>query len=66
MYWGWYLEDPSWTGDRGFIHTVLEKHLEGGADAEAYLCGPPIMIEAVTGVLKAKGVPGERILYDKF
>lgn len=59
-------EDPQWNGDRGFIHTVLEEHLEGGAESEAYLCGPPIMIEAVTTVLKEKGVEEERILYDKF
>lgn len=59
-------EDPEWDGDRGFIHTVIEKHLEGGEDAEAYLCGPPIMIDAVTAVLRSKGVAPERILYDKF
>lgn len=59
-------EDPEWDGERGFIHTILEKHLEGGKNAEAYLCGPPIMIDAVTEALKQKGVPKERILYDKF
>ena len=58
-------EDPDWKGDRGFIHTILEKHLERGEDSEAYLCGPPIMIDAVTDVLKTKGVLEERILYDK-
>lgn len=59
-------EDPEWKGDRGFIHTVMAKHLEQGGKAEAYLCGPPIMIDAVTETLQQKGVPQERILYDKF
>ncbi|MGA1868407.1 MAG: NADH:ubiquinone reductase (Na(+)-transporting) subunit F [bacterium] len=59
-------EDPNWKGGRGFIHKIIEKYLMGGADAEAYLCGPPIMIDAVTEVLKEKGVPEERIWYDKF
>jgi Na+-transporting NADH:ubiquinone oxidoreductase subunit F len=59
-------EDPEWTGDRGFIHKILEKYLVEGQNAEAYLCGPPIMIDAVTEVLKAKGVSEEMIWYDKF
>ena len=59
-------EEPQWTGERGFIHTVLEKHLTDGPDCEAYVWGPPIMIDAVTDVLVRKGVPKERILYDKF
>ena len=55
-----------WTGETGFIHTVLERHLDGGAESEAYLCGPPVMIDAVKAVLRGKGIPEERILYDKF
>lgn len=58
--------DPDWTGATGFIHTVMQEKLEDGPNSEAYLCGPPIMIEAVTEVLKNKGVPAERIWYDKF
>ena len=62
------LSDPAddWTGDTGFIHTVMEAHLEPGEAGEAYLCGPPIMIEAVTDVLQSKGIASERIWYDKF
>ena len=62
------LSEPAddWTGKTGFIHTVMEKELPGDIHGEAYLCGPPIMIDAVTAVLIAKGVPEERIWYDKF
>ncbi len=58
--------DAEWPGKRGFIHTVMEEVLADGVDGEAYLCGPPIMIDAVTEVLNGKGVPEGRIWYDKF
>jgi Na+-transporting NADH:ubiquinone oxidoreductase subunit F len=57
---------PGWTGETGFIHTVLERHLADGSEVEAYLCGPALMIDAATEVLKKKQVPAERIFYDKF
>jgi len=59
-------KDPEWNGECGFIHTVIEKYLEDGANSEAYLCGPEIMINFVTEVLIAKEIPQERISYDKF
>lgn len=62
------LSDPDngWEGDTGFIHSVLDEYLQDGDNAEGYLCGPPIMIDAVTDVLLNKGVPAGRIWYDKF
>jgi len=59
-------EDEAWTGETGFIHTVLGRNRDPADEAEAYLCGPPIMIDAVTDVLMEKNVPQERIWYDKF
>ncbi|MCK5201393.1 MAG: oxidoreductase, partial [Spirochaetales bacterium] len=55
-----------WTGETGFIHQVLEKNMTEGESSEAYLCGPPIMIDAVTAVLNKGNVSDNRILYDKF
>jgi Na+-transporting NADH:ubiquinone oxidoreductase subunit F len=52
--------------DTGFINYQVEKRLTHGEDCEAYLCGPPIMVDAVIKTLKAKGVPEERIYFDKF
>jgi Na+-transporting NADH:ubiquinone oxidoreductase subunit F len=52
--------------DTGFIHNTIRMHLTRGEDSEAYLCGPPPMIDAVIKVLVEKGVPEIRILYDKF
>ena len=45
---------------------VLESERSAEDQAEAYLCGPPIMIDAVMDVLGQKGIPEERIWYDKF
>ncbi len=58
--------DENWQGEKGFIHTVIDARRDADDPAEAYLCGPPIMIEAVMGVLRAKNIPDERIWYDKF
>ena len=62
------LSEPNseWSGDTGFIHTIVKREIKPSDRLEAYLCGPPIMIDAVTDVLKEKGIPEERILYDKF
>lgn len=55
-----------WTGEVGLIHQVLDKYIDSGKDMEAYLCGPPAMIDATIRVLASKGVRKEDILFDKF
>ncbi|MBE9537367.1 MAG: 2Fe-2S iron-sulfur cluster binding domain-containing protein [Proteobacteria bacterium] len=59
-------EADDWKGEKGFIHLVLERHLKEGEKREAYLCGPPLMADAVIKVLKEKGVDPSNIYYDKF
>jgi len=60
-------EGDDWAGETGFIHISLDKHLEGADPSrQAFLCGPPPMIEAVMGVLETKGLRDENIFYDKF
>jgi Na+-transporting NADH:ubiquinone oxidoreductase subunit F len=59
-------EDEKWHGDTGFIHLSVDKRLEVNPRQTAFLCGPPPMIEAVTEVLKQKGIKDENIFYDKF
>ncbi len=53
-------------GETGFIHLSVDKLLESGVARQAFLCGPPPMIEAVTRVLEAKGLREEDIFYDEF
>jgi propane monooxygenase reductase subunit len=33
---------------------------------DAYLCGPPPMVDAAIAMLDAEGVPEDRVFYDKF
>jgi len=58
--------DEKWDGETGFIHLSVDKYLEAGVTRQAFLCGPPPMIEAVTRVLKEKGLTSKDIFYDEF
>ncbi len=58
--------DEQWDGERGFIHLSLDKCLQPGVKRQAFLCGPPPMIEAVTRVLEEKGLTEKDIFYDEF
>lgn len=62
--------EDNWTGKVGFIHQVimdeyLSKHDEP-EDIEYYLCGPPMMNDAVNKMLYDYGVPDEMIAFDDF
>jgi len=59
-------KDEKWEGDIGFIHLSVDKYLEAGLKRQAFLCGPPLMIEAVRRVLQDKGVVPDDIFYDEF
>jgi propane monooxygenase reductase subunit len=55
-----------WQGERGRITEVVD-HLESTLqDVDAYVCGPPAMVEATIELLTARGVPEGRIYFDKF
>lgn len=58
----------AWTGDTGFIHEVVERHLPRPLpdETDAYVCGPPPLIDAVIPVLRVKGLDVDRIYFDKF
>ncbi len=64
------LPEDNWKGPTGFIHqVVLEQYLknhEEPEEIEYYLCGPPMMIEAVQKMLDSLGVPEEMIAFDSF
>ena len=59
-------EGDDWDGEMGFIHLSADKFLEPNVKRQAFLCGPPPMIEAVTRVLEDKGIKPADIFYDKF
>lgn len=56
----------SWKGHTGFVTKSVEHLIENASDMEAYLCGPPPMIDAAVAVLNKKGMDTGRIYYDKF
>ena len=68
------LSDPgpndAWDGPTGFIHTVvLEQFLTqhpAPERCEFYLCGPPLMMQAVLNVLEDCGADEELIFFDDF
>lgn len=64
------VAEDNWTGYTGFIHQVLydeylSKH-EAPEDVEYYLCGPPMMNDAVQKMLYNLGVPDEMVDFDDF
>jgi propane monooxygenase reductase component len=59
-------DGDGWDGEVGFITDVVRKHESDLAEADAYVCGPPPMVEAAMAVLGQLGVPEKRVYYDKF
>ncbi len=55
-----------WAGETGLITDVVERMEEDLAEVDAYLCGPPPMVDAAIAMLEAKGVPEAHIYFDKF
>ena len=64
------LPEDNWTGYRGFIHQVLlDNYLKdhpAPEDCEFYICGPPMMLQAVLKMLDDLGVEPENIAFDDF
>jgi propane monooxygenase reductase component len=59
-------EEEDWGGERGLITEVVERCEQELSEMDAYLCGPPPMVDAAIAMLDAKGVPEDRVFYDKF
>ncbi len=63
-------EEDNWTGLTGFIHQVvyneyLRNH-EEPEEIEFYLCGPPVMNDAVQQMIYDLGIPDEMLAFDDF
>ena len=63
-------EAEDWDGLTGYIHqclydNYLNEH-EDPTEIEYYLCGPPMMIDAIEEILDNLGAEPEMIAYDKF
>jgi propane monooxygenase reductase component len=64
------LSEPTaacgWEGETGLITEVVKRGQSDLAGQDAYVCGPPPMVEAAMPLLAKLGVAETRIYYDKF
>lgn len=62
--------DAEWSGERGFIHDVVRRHLHDKVTAQQkryYFCGPPMMTDAVSRMLMLDyRVPPSQVHFDRF
>jgi len=58
--------DPGWTGETGFVTDVIVRRFPSLEGFDAYLAGPPPMIEAVIPLLRERGVRAPNIYFDAF
>jgi propane monooxygenase reductase subunit len=59
-------EGDGWDGETGMVTDVVKRMSERLSGQDAYVCGPPPMVEAAIGTLGTLGVDEARIYFDKF
>jgi len=60
------VASDNWTGKTGFLMPYFAEAIRDPKNTEAYLCGSPGMISAVTKSLIEHGIPKDKIYYDSF
>ncbi len=64
------LSDPKpgdgWTGETGLLPDVVCRRFPQMQDLEAYVCGPPAMVDAAVTAFRKRGLRDEDIHFDKF
>jgi benzoate/toluate 1,2-dioxygenase reductase subunit len=59
-------DEASTNPNKGYVTRFIEpEHLNGG-DVDVYLCGPPVMVDAVRDYFKQQGVSPQNFYYEKF
>lgn len=58
--------EDNWQGKTGFVMPYFPQAIRDPKNTEAYLCGSPGMIAAVTKSLVELGVPRDKIYFDSF
>ncbi|MCU7805328.1 MAG: 2Fe-2S iron-sulfur cluster binding domain-containing protein [Candidatus Thiodiazotropha sp. (ex Lucinoma borealis)] len=59
-------DDSDWHGLRGMVTEHIAGQFQDWSSAQAYLCGPPPMIDAAIKSLKLQGITDSDIHFDKF
>jgi propane monooxygenase reductase subunit len=60
------VDGDEWNGEVGLITDVVKRCEPDLKGREAYVCGPPPMVDAAIPLLTELGVPEQFIFYDKF
>ncbi|MDX6465339.1 MAG: propane monooxygenase reductase component [Gaiellaceae bacterium] len=60
------LSDADWDGESGLITDVVDRLEADLAGFDAYLCGPPPMVDAAQEMLIRRGIDEANIHFDKF
>lgn len=55
-----------WSGEAGLITDVVDRLEDDLTDVDAYLCGPPPMVDAAIALLERRGCAEAHIYFDKF
>ncbi len=58
--------EDNWEGETGRVTDLIEKHVPDDAPVDVHICGSPPMIKGCIDLLEKKGIPAEKIAYDKF
>ena len=59
-------ENEKWSGQTGLVTEAVQRSFNDLSGHEGYLCGSPGMIDASIKVLRAMGMPQDKIYFDKF
>ncbi|SFO01924.1 propane monooxygenase reductase subunit [Pseudonocardia ammonioxydans] len=59
-------DEADWAGETGLITEVVKRMEPDLKGADAYVCGPPPMVDAAIATLTQLGVSEQNIFYDKF
>ncbi|MBX2879206.1 MAG: 2Fe-2S iron-sulfur cluster binding domain-containing protein [Granulosicoccus sp.] len=59
-------DDNDWTGKRGLVTEYINQQGLDIPACQAYLCGPPPMIDAAIEILNKEGLDNSQIFFDKF
>ena len=59
--------EEAWDGEQGLITDVVDRcEVELAGEVDAYICGPPPMVDAAIALLEQRGVVESHVYYDKF
>jgi propane monooxygenase reductase component len=58
--------DDDWDGETGLITEVVRQNEPALEGMDAYVCGPPPMVDAAIALLTQRGMDERHIYYDKF